>query len=86
MDIYFNIQNIHYYFWFKLIYGVKLFNAQHTNTAADTLACVFYCRRKTAVHTDKRVGLMNEILSAMRVIKMYCWENMFGEAVCKVRR
>jgi ATP-binding cassette subfamily C (CFTR/MRP) protein 4 len=35
---------------------------------------------------DKRVGLMGEIISGMRVIKMYCWEKPFGELVDIVRR
>ncbi|CAG5124702.1 unnamed protein product, partial [Candidula unifasciata] len=42
-------------------------------------------RHKTAIHTDERVKVMNEIISGMRVIKMYCWEKPFGELVEKVR-
>jgi ATP-binding cassette subfamily C (CFTR/MRP) protein 4 len=29
---------------------------------------------------------MNEIISGMRVIKMYCWEKPFGEFVAKIRK
>ncbi|XP_062612836.1 ATP-binding cassette sub-family C member 4-like isoform X2 [Saccostrea cucullata] len=43
-------------------------------------------RHKTAVHTDERVKVMNEIISGMRVIKMYCWEKPFGELVAKIRK
>ncbi|XP_038063976.1 multidrug resistance-associated protein 4-like [Patiria miniata] len=43
-------------------------------------------RRKTAAHTDKRVGVMTEIINAMRVIKMYAWEHPFGELVQKIRK
>ncbi|XP_076453870.1 ATP-binding cassette sub-family C member 4-like isoform X2 [Babylonia areolata] len=43
-------------------------------------------RHKTALHTDERVKVMNEIISGMRVIKMYCWEKHFGELVEKIRR
>ncbi|KAH9505170.1 Multidrug resistance-associated protein 4 [Bulinus truncatus] len=43
-------------------------------------------RHKTAVHTDERVKVMNEIISGMRVIKMYCWEKPFGELVEKIRK
>ncbi|XP_034328340.2 ATP-binding cassette sub-family C member 4 isoform X2 [Magallana gigas] len=43
-------------------------------------------RNKTAIHTDERVKVMNEIISGMRVIKMYCWEKPFGELVAKIRK
>ncbi|KAK3762198.1 hypothetical protein RRG08_057436 [Elysia crispata] len=43
-------------------------------------------RQKVAVHTDKRVKLMNEILTGMRVIKLYCWEKPFGQLVENLRR
>ncbi|XP_055867950.1 ATP-binding cassette sub-family C member 4-like isoform X5 [Biomphalaria glabrata] len=43
-------------------------------------------RHKTAIHTDERVKVMNEIISGMRVIKMYCWEKPFGELVEKIRK
>ncbi|XP_021376611.1 multidrug resistance-associated protein 4-like isoform X5 [Mizuhopecten yessoensis] len=42
-------------------------------------------RHKTAIHTDERVKVMNEIITGMRVIKMYCWEKPFGELVSKLR-
>ena len=45
----------------------------------------FPCRRQTALATDERVKLMNEIISGMRVIKMYCWEKPFGQLVEKIR-
>ncbi|KAK3702318.1 hypothetical protein RRG08_008706 [Elysia crispata] len=43
-------------------------------------------RRKTAVHTDKRVKVMNEIISGIRIIKLYCWEKPFGLLVNSLRR
>ncbi len=48
--------------------------------------CFCVCRRKVAVLTDERVRIMNEILTGIRVIKMYCWEYMFGDLVKNVRR
>ncbi|GAB2280790.1 Canalicular multispecific organic anion transporter 1 [Dionaea muscipula] len=35
--------------------------------------------------TDKRIGLMNEILAAMDTVKCYAWENSFKEKVQNVR-
>ncbi|XP_050370622.1 ABC transporter C family member 12-like isoform X2 [Argentina anserina] len=35
--------------------------------------------------TDKRVGLMNEILSAMDAVKCYAWETSFQERVQSIR-
>ena len=43
-------------------------------------------RHKTAVHTDERVKVMNEIITGMRVIKMYCWEKPFGQIIKKIRQ
>ncbi|XP_077987383.1 ATP-binding cassette sub-family C member 4-like [Glandiceps talaboti] len=43
-------------------------------------------RAKTAIQTDQRVRIMNEIISGMRVIKMYTWEKPFGELIRGIRR
>lgn len=43
-------------------------------------------REKTAFHTDERIRLMNEIIPAMRVIKMYAWEKSFAKLVDIARR
>ena len=36
--------------------------------------------------TDKRVRVMNEIISGMRLIKMYAWEWAFHECVKRIRK
>lgn len=43
-------------------------------------------RQKTAARTDERIRLMNEIIPAMRVIKMYTWEDPFANLVELARK
>jgi ATP-binding cassette subfamily C (CFTR/MRP) protein 4 len=43
-------------------------------------------RLATAKLTDTRLRYMNEIISGMRVIKMYCWEGSFAQRVAQTRR
>ncbi|KAG9508804.1 Multidrug resistance-associated protein 4, partial [Fragariocoptes setiger] len=43
-------------------------------------------RQGTAMRTDERVRLMNEIIPAMRVIKMYTWEEPFARMVEQARK
>lgn len=42
-------------------------------------------RRQVAQLSDKRIGIMNEILNGIRVIKMYAWEQPFSNLVDKAR-
>ena len=42
-------------------------------------------RRKKVVVTDSRVKLINEILSGIRVIKYYAWEQPFTEKIAVIR-
>ena len=43
-------------------------------------------RLKAAKVTDKRVKVMNEVITGIRVIKMYGWENAFHELVSRIRQ
>ncbi|XP_019853687.1 PREDICTED: multidrug resistance-associated protein 4-like isoform X2 [Amphimedon queenslandica] len=43
-------------------------------------------RFKAAKVTDRRVKVMNEIISGLRVIEVYGWEYAFSQLVCKIRR
>uniref|UniRef100_A0A3B3QHS8 Si:ch211-221f10.2 n=1 Tax=Paramormyrops kingsleyae TaxID=1676925 RepID=A0A3B3QHS8_9TELE len=40
-----------------------------------------YFRKRCVSVTDQRVRLMNEILSSIKSIKMYCWESTFARRV-----
>ncbi|KAF5303207.1 hypothetical protein FQA39_LY10120 [Lamprigera yunnana] len=43
-------------------------------------------RLKTAAETDKRISVTQEILTAIKVIKMYTWELCFYNTISKLRR
>ena len=47
-----------------------------------------YCsnRLKAASETDTRVKIMNEVISGIRVIKMYGWEYAFERLVANIRK
>jgi hypothetical protein len=38
-------------------------------------------RGKAVVATDQRVKLMNEVLSCIKLIKMYAWEKSFAKMI-----
>ena len=35
--------------------------------------------------TDERVKVMNEVISGMKVIKLYTWEDSFADLISKIR-
>lgn len=42
-------------------------------------------RQKVALKCDKRISILSEIIDVIKVIKMYCWENMFQKVVEDIR-
>ncbi|XP_023013490.2 probable multidrug resistance-associated protein lethal(2)03659 [Leptinotarsa decemlineata] len=38
-------------------------------------------RRKSAKSTDERIQITTETLSAIKIIKLYCWEKFFGKKI-----
>ena len=42
-------------------------------------------RSRTTKLTDNRVRVMGEIISAMKLIKLYCWEAPFADNVAEIR-
>jgi len=43
-------------------------------------------RLKTAKRTDERIQIMNEVLTGIRVIKMYSWGKPFDKLIYFCRR
>jgi len=44
------------------------------------------CRIESAELTDRRIHVMNEVISGIRVIKMYAWEEAFKKVIAKIRK
>ena len=64
------------------LYSRLWYVEMNVSMTVSTLHCD---RLKSAKATDKRVKVMNEIISGMRLIKMYAWEWAFHEYVKKIR-
>ncbi|XP_053420105.1 ATP-binding cassette sub-family C member 4-like isoform X7 [Nycticebus coucang] len=43
-------------------------------------------RNKTAAFTDARIRTMNEVITGIRIIKMYAWEKPFADLIVNLRR
>ena len=42
---------------------------------------IFGLRRKAIPVTDERVKLMSEIITAIKLVKMYAWEKSFAKKI-----
>ncbi|XP_067948420.1 ATP-binding cassette sub-family C member 5-like [Watersipora subatra] len=47
---------------------------------------IFNMRRKAIPITDKRVKLMSEIITAIKLVKMYAWEKSFAKKISNIRK
>ena len=56
---------------------VTVYSATHTH---------FLDRLRSAKFTDRRVCIMNEVITGIRVIKMYAWEYAFKDVVNYLRK
>lgn len=63
----------------------KWFCSVQTKLNAFSLS-FFSFRSKTAILTDSRIRTMNEVVSGIRIIKMYAWEKPFAALISDVRR
>ena len=43
-------------------------------------------RKQTALASDKRITVMDELLSGIRAVKAHAWENNYRENVAEIRR
>ena len=50
------------------------------------MKALFQLRPQTAEKQDCRIGLMREIISCMKLIKMHCWENSFADKIAHARK
>lgn len=81
---------ITYFIWRRIKYAafVGVFGLLIKTTPVQIILSHLssYLRLKVAERTDKRVGIMNEIIQGIQVIKMYSWEIPFAKIVAEARR
>ncbi|XP_055307782.1 ATP-binding cassette sub-family C member 4-like isoform X2 [Sitodiplosis mosellana] len=70
--------------WAAVIGLIVVFLFIPAQSYASRLSAIF--RFKTALRTDERVRLMDEIISGVQVLKMYAWEKPFERLISAARR
>ena len=65
----------------------KIFqNIFYTMYVLHIICICLVCRRRKLKEMDRRVDVINEVVTAMRLVKMYCWEMKFSEKVEAIRK
>lgn len=67
------------------IFGVVALLLQAIPLHTCTSYFIAMLRKKVALLTDNRVGIMNELIQGIQVIKMYAWEIPFQRVVAEAR-
>ena len=82
-----------YYFSSSVMCNLKVTVHACILLSFTTSVCTFCClpslqlpSDSTAKASDKRVRLMNEIITGMQLIKMYTWEKPFHKVISAVRK
>lgn len=66
---------------------VFLCTSMHDDHEYSCCNCILVTFRVKAVKcTDRRVRGMTDILSGIKVLKMYAWENVFKKMIFNIRR
>ena len=66
---------------------VFLCTSMHDDHEYSCCNCILVMFRVKAVKcTDRRVRGMTDILSGIKVLKMYAWENVFKKMIFNIRR
>ncbi|MGH0126827.1 UNVERIFIED_CONTAM: hypothetical protein FKN15_007148 [Acipenser sinensis] len=74
-----------YVFGFTALIGVLVYIIFiHIQLLMTSLTTIF--RRKAIPVTDSRVRTMNEVLTCIKLIKMYAWESSFEQNITDVRK
>jgi len=65
---------------------IEIIQYYNLTFAAYTGSLTSKYRGKTALRTDHRVRLMNEVINGIQAIKMYAWEKPYGILISKARK
>ena len=72
--------------YIKLFLTLSYFLSTLPPSVSVSVSASVSLRFKAAQLTDKRVKVMNEVITGIRVIKMYAWEYAFKDLVAGIRK